>query len=56
MLFAIRHMDINFMQAARLDDELDITVYDVKTSGVRMTFQPGYDPLLRTGNRWQRPD
>ena len=38
VLFAIRHMDIDFEQAARLDDELDITVYDVKTSGVRMTF------------------
>ena len=23
VLFAIRHMDINFVQAARLDDELD---------------------------------
>jgi acyl-CoA thioester hydrolase len=38
VLFAIRHMDIDFLQAARLDDELDITVHDVKTGGVRMTF------------------
>ena len=38
VLFAIRHMDIDFIQAARLDDELDITVSNVKTSGVRMTF------------------
>lgn len=37
-LFAIRHMDIDFEQAARLDDELDITVSNVRTSGVRMTF------------------
>lgn len=38
VLFAIRHMDIDFVQAARLDDELDITVHSVTTSGVRMTF------------------
>ena len=38
ILFAIRHMDIDFLQAARLDDELEITVYNVKTGGVRMTF------------------
>ena len=37
-LFAIRHMDIDFLQAARLDDELDVTVHTVDTSGVRMTF------------------
>ena len=38
VLFAIRHMDINFVQAARLDDELKITVTDVDVGGVRMTF------------------
>lgn len=38
VLFAIRHMDINFVQAARLDDELNITVHSVKAGGVRMTF------------------
>ena len=38
VLFAIRHMDINFVQAARLDDELDITVHTVKASGVRINF------------------
>jgi acyl-CoA thioesterase FadM len=32
-------MDINFEQAARLDDELDITVHSVETGGVRMTFR-----------------
>jgi acyl-CoA thioester hydrolase len=37
-LFAIRHMDIDFLQAARLDDELDITVHTVDARGVRMTF------------------
>jgi len=39
VLFAIRHMDINFVQAARLDDELDITVFSVETGGVRMTLR-----------------
>jgi acyl-CoA thioester hydrolase len=38
VLFAIRHMDINFVQAARLDDELDITVQTVKVGGVRINF------------------
>jgi len=38
VLFAIRHMDIEFNQAARLDDELDITVHSVDASGVRLTF------------------
>ena len=38
VLFAIRHMDINFVQAARLDDELDITVHTVKAGGVRINF------------------
>ena len=39
VLFAIRHMDIDFVNAARLDDELDITVHNVVTGGVRMTFE-----------------
>jgi len=39
VLFAIRHMDIDFEQAAKLDDELDITVHSVDTAGVRMTFK-----------------
>ena len=38
VLFAIRHMDIDFIQAARLDDELDITVHTVNAEGARMTF------------------
>jgi acyl-CoA thioester hydrolase len=38
VLFAIRHMDIDFVQAARLDDELDITVRNVSAGGVRLTF------------------
>jgi len=39
VLFAIRHMDIDFISAARLDDELDITVRNVDAGGVRMTFE-----------------
>ncbi len=39
VLFAIRHMDIDFISAARLDDELDITVHNVDAGGVRMTFE-----------------
>ena len=38
VIFAIRHMDIDFAQAARLDDELDVTVHSVNAGGVRMTF------------------
>jgi acyl-CoA thioester hydrolase len=37
-LFAIRHMDIDFLQAARLDDELEVSVHTVDARGVRMTF------------------
>jgi acyl-CoA thioester hydrolase len=38
VIFVIRHMDIDFNQAARLDDELDVTVHSVNAGGVRMTF------------------
>jgi len=38
VVFAIRHMDIDFETAARLDDELEVTVHSVQTGGVRMTF------------------
>lgn len=38
IIFAIRRMDIDFVQAARLDDELDITIHTVNAGGVRMTF------------------
>jgi acyl-CoA thioester hydrolase len=50
VLFAIRHMDIDFMQAARLDDELDITVHSVETGGVRMTFK---QDMTRCSDRQQ---
>jgi len=38
VLFAIRHMDIDFLQAARLDDELDVTVHTANVAGARVTF------------------
>ena len=38
VLFAVRHMEIDFKQAARLDDELDLTVHSVEVGGVRMTI------------------
>ena len=38
VLFAIRHMDIGFVQAARLDDELDVTVHTANAGGARVTF------------------
>ena len=38
VLFAIRHMDIDFIQAARLDDELEITVHAVDISGARLNL------------------
>ena len=50
VLFVIRHMDINFVQAARLDDELDITVYNVDAGGVRMTFN---QEMTRCSDRQQ---
>jgi len=38
VLFAIRHMDIDFIKAARLDDELDVTVHTANAGGARVTF------------------
>ena len=38
VLFAVRHMDIDFVRAARLDDELDVTVHAVEAHGARMTL------------------
>jgi len=38
VIFAIRHMDIDFIQAARLDDELDVTVHTASAGGARVTF------------------
>jgi acyl-CoA thioester hydrolase len=38
IVFAIRHMAIDFVKAAKLDDELDVTVHSVDLGGARMTF------------------
>lgn len=38
VLFAIRRMEIDYVQAARLDDELDVTVQLLDIGGVRMTL------------------
>jgi acyl-CoA thioester hydrolase len=38
VLFVIRHMDIDFINAARLDDELEVSVHSVDAGGVRMTL------------------
>ncbi len=39
VLFAIRHMDIDFNQAARLDDELETSLHSVKAPGARMILK-----------------
>jgi acyl-CoA thioester hydrolase len=36
--FAIRHMEIDYSKAVRLDDELDITVHVTGISGTRVMF------------------
>ena len=38
-IFVILNMNISFVSAARLDDELDVTVHSVDTSGVRLNFK-----------------
>jgi acyl-CoA thioester hydrolase len=38
VIFVIRHMEIDFIRAARLDDELDVTVHSVAIEGVKMMF------------------
>jgi len=38
VIFVIRHMEIDYIKAARLDDELDITVHSVDIEGVKMIF------------------
>jgi acyl-CoA thioester hydrolase len=38
IIFAIRHMDIDFAQAARMDDELEVSVHSVNAGRARMTF------------------
>jgi len=38
VVFAIRSMEIDFTKAARMDDELDVTVESVDVGGSRMTM------------------
>ena len=37
-IFAIRNMNISYVMAARLDDELEVTVHSVQAPGARMAF------------------
>ena len=39
VLFAIRHMDVDWMAPARLDDLLDISVHSVEAGGARLVFR-----------------
>jgi acyl-CoA thioester hydrolase len=47
IVFAIRKMEIDFLQAARMDDELDASVHSVSLGGARMTFS---QELTRSGD------
>jgi acyl-CoA thioester hydrolase len=38
-IFVVTNMNINFVNAARLDDELDTTVHSVESPGARMVFK-----------------
>jgi len=38
-IFVITNMNINFVKAARLDDELDTSVHSVEMPGARMVFK-----------------
>ena len=38
-IFVILNMNIDFVSAARLDDELDTTVHTVEITGARMVFK-----------------
>ena len=38
LVFGIRKMDIDFLLAGRLDDELDVSVHSIETGGASMGF------------------
>jgi acyl-CoA thioester hydrolase len=38
IVFGIRKMDIDFLMAGRMDDELEVTVHSVKLGGASMRF------------------
>jgi acyl-CoA thioester hydrolase len=50
VLFAIRHVGIDFISAARLDDELEVNVHAVDAGGARMTFS---QDMTRCSDRQQ---
>lgn len=39
LVFAIRHMDIDFLKPARMDDELTVTVQSVQSGASRLKFE-----------------
>ncbi|MDX1460854.1 MAG: tol-pal system-associated acyl-CoA thioesterase [Xanthomonadales bacterium] len=39
LVFAIRHMDIDFFKPARMDDALDVTVQSVEAGATRLRFE-----------------
>ena len=47
-IFAIRNMNISYVMAARLDDELDVTVHSVEAPGARMVFK---QDMIRCSDR-----
>ncbi len=47
-IFAIRSMHINFVLAARLDDELEATVHSVQAPGARMVLK---QDMIRCSDR-----
>jgi acyl-CoA thioester hydrolase len=38
LVFGIRRMEIDFLLAGKLDDELEVSVHSVKTGGASMSF------------------
>ena len=48
VIFTIRHMEIDWLQAARLDDELDISVHSVTAGASRLHF---VQEMSRAGDR-----
>ncbi len=42
-IFTILNMNIDFVQAARLDDELAVSVHSAQAGGARMTFDQSID-------------
>jgi len=47
-IFVIRNMNIDYVMAARLDDELEVSVHSVKAPGARMVFR---QDMIRCSDR-----